>query len=274
MAKDKQQELPAWFRETRQKGVSTTGNALFTVLRLLDLPLQYYILQSGIGTNLVRRLGGAVISTPVTSSTSVLGLSPYHSLIFGMAVGSAAKQIYWCLVIADNKFEPTFSTFVAVYNTLLNTFNTLLSIWALSSNAPQVNSWTELFTSSPLRSTVPIGIALYAVGIYTEWWCEVQRKRFRQNPANRGKLYTGGLFSLARNMNYGGYTLWRVGYGIVCAGLPWGLVKFAWVFGDFAARAVPYLETHLENKVRASVTCFDELQYADMLNSMDNNGQR
>jgi hypothetical protein len=43
-----QQDLPAWFAETRKKGVSVAGNALFTILRLADLPLQYYLLSSGL----------------------------------------------------------------------------------------------------------------------------------------------------------------------------------------------------------------------------------
>lgn len=242
-----QQDLPEWFKETRQKGVSVTGNALFTILRLADLPLQYYILHSGLGLRLVRQLGGTTISRPVTSPATAIGLSPYHSLVFGLAVGSAAKQIYWCLGVADNKFEPSFSTLVAAYNTVLNVLNTLLTLWAVTSNRPAAaDTWSEVFTS---RSSIEFGAALYGIGLWTEWWCEVQRKRFKQDPANEGKLYTGGLFGLARNINYGGYTLWRAGYSIVCAGLPWGVAVAAFLAGDFAARAIPYLETYLADKV-------------------------
>jgi len=241
------EDLPEWYKETRQKGVSTKGNALFTLLRLGDLPLQYYILRSGVGLAAVRKLGGTSISNPVTTPATALGLSPYHSLVFGLAVGSAAKQIYWCLAVADSKFEPSFASLVSVYNTLLNTFNTLLTLWAVTSNRPAAtDSWAGLFSSRP---SIALGVVLYGIGIWTEWWCEVQRKQFKQNPANKGKLYSGGLFGLARNINYGGYTLWRTGYSIVCAGLPWGVVVAAWLAGDFANRAIPYLETYMEDKV-------------------------
>ncbi|KAI4804941.1 hypothetical protein E4T44_11360, partial [Aureobasidium sp. EXF-8845] len=145
-----QQDLPAWFEETRKKGVSVVGNALFTFLRLADLPLQYYILSSGLGLRLVQKLGGTTISKAVTSPTTATGLSPYHSLVFGLAIGSAAKQIYWCLGVADNKFDPGFSTMIAAYNTVLNTLNTLLTLWAVTSNHPAIaGTWTELLTSRP-----------------------------------------------------------------------------------------------------------------------------
>jgi len=253
MTDDKKTELPKWYKDTRKKEISASGNLIFTLLRLLDLPLQYHLLSSGLGSNIVRRLGGAPISQALTTPATAIGLPPYQSLVWSLAVGAAAKQIYWCLFVCDNAFEPTFSTTVAAYNTVLNTLNTLLSLWSISSNYPaRAATWTELFTSAPNKSTVPLGVGLYVLGLFVEWYCEVQRKRFKQDPANKGKLYTGGLFGLARNINYGGYTIWRVGYSIICAGLPWGVGVGMFLFGDFAARAVPYLETHLKEKVSAA----------------------
>lgn len=250
MADSKKVDLPKWYKETRQKEISVSGNTVFTLLRLLDLPLQYHLLSSGLGLNIIRKLG----STPITTTTpaapaTALGLSPYHSLIWTFAVGAAAKQIYWCLFICDNAFQPGFSASVAAYNTLLNTVNTLLALWAMSSNYSSATTWSELLTSTSNRFTIPIGMGLYVVGVFVEWYCEVQRKNFKQDPANKGKLYSDGLFGFARNINYGGYTIWRVGYSIVCAGLPWGVAVGVFLFGDFANRAVPYLETHLSEKV-------------------------
>lgn len=254
MAKDNtQQDLPAWFAETRKKGVSVAGNGLFTILRLADLPLQYYLLSSGVGLNLVEKLGGRTVPNAITSPATATGLSPYQSLVFGLAIGSAAKQIYWCLVVADNKFDPGFSTMIAAYNTVLNTVNTLLTFWAVTSNRPAIgNSWSTMFKTQP---SLAIGAGLYGIGLFTEWWCEVQRKRFKQNPANKGKLCTEGLFGMARNINYGGYTLWRTGYSIICAGLPTGLCMFAFLAGDFSQRAIPLLETYLAKKVRFGTSC-------------------
>lgn len=250
MAEPPKSDLPKWFKDTRKKNISTPGNTIFTILRLLDLPLQYYLLRSIAGTSIIRSMGGTPTVTTSLATTTAIGLSPYHTIVWTMAAGAAAKQIYWCLFICDNAFEPGFATGIAVYNSLLNTLNTLLATWALTANASSTFTWSDLLVSPPLKtSSVPIGVALYGIGILTEWWCEVQRKRFKGHPDNKGKLFMGGLFGLARNVNYGGYLLWRMGYGIVCAGLPWGVGLGMFLFGDFAGRAVPYLETYLADKV-------------------------
>lgn len=239
-------EPAEWFWKSREKGPKPWGTEVFTALRLLDLPLQYYVLRSGLGIDLIRKLGGTPVSQPLAASTTVLGLSPYQTLIFSMAVGSAAKQIYWKVFIGDTVMPISFSTIVAVYNTILNSFNTVLSLWAVTSNQPAGGDVMSLFTSSP---TLPFGIALYAVGIFTEWWCEIQRKAFKADPANKDKPYTGGLFGLATNINYGGYTLWRTGYSLVCAGLPWGCLQAAWLAGDFCGRAIPSMEAYCKKRV-------------------------
>lgn len=46
------------------------------------------------------------------------------------------------------------------------------------------------------------GLALYVAGSVLNTWSESQRQRFKSAAANRGRLYTRGLFGLARNINY------------------------------------------------------------------------
>lgn len=258
----------AMFLATRKKGPSRIGTILFTILRLLDLPLQYYLLHSGLSHRIISSLGGTPVSLPTGPGS--LALSPYQSLILLLALGSTAKQLYWLLFINTEVFSAPFATLIAVYNTLLNTLNTLLSLWLLTSNSPSPGH-------SALHSSLPLGVALYATGLWAEWWCEVQRKAFKADPKNQGKLYTGGFFSLARNINYGGYTLWRVGYGIVCAGLPWGMVMGAWLAGDFINRAIPNLEGYVEGRVSIVVQCicgrWANVRYS-MEESSGGNGRR
>ena len=83
---------------------------------------------------------------------------------------------------------------------------------------------------------------------------EIQRKRFKDKPENKGKLYGGGLFGLATNINYGGYTLWRTGYAVAAAGLPWGALTGALAFYDFSTRAIPVLDQYCTDRVRHSHT--------------------
>lgn len=233
-----------WAGASRQKAPTGPGHVAFTLLRLLDLPLQYWFLRSGLGNAFVQRIGGTAVSSP--STTTALGLSPYHSLVFGLAVGSAAKQVYWSLVVSDTEFPVPFAGSIAVYNTVLNSLNTLLSIWAVSSQQPSGHNPGLSLANAPLET----GAAFYCVGLFVEWYCEVQRKAFKAKPENKGRAYSGGLFGLARNINYGGYTLWRTGYSLICGGWASGVLVAAWVAGDFIARAIPSMDTYCEKRVR------------------------
>ena len=109
-------------------------------------------------------------------------------------------------------------------------------------------------SSSP---TFLLGVGMYAVGMLTEVISEFQRKAFKADPANKGKPYGGGLFSLATNINYGGYTVWRAGYAITAAGLPWGAVVGGWFFYDFATRGVPVLDQYCTERVSLSASTSD-----------------
>jgi len=240
----------------RRKGFSLAGAATFTLLRLADIPLQYYLV-SGAGTSLIRYLGGTAVTQPLLtpSNTSPLGLSPYNTLIVALATASAAKHIFWVLCTCDYVFPAPIAVVVATYNCVLNSANTLLALWALTSNSPTntlsltallSQSWSTLL--NPTKSTLPYGVALFTVGLATEWIAEIQRKAFKDRPENKDKPFSEGLFGLATNINYGGYTLWRTGYAIVCAGLPWAVAVATWVGGDFVFRAVPGMEAYCEQR--------------------------
>ena len=59
--------------------------------------------------------------------------------------------------------------------------------------------------------------SLYAGGSYLNSGSELERKRWKKRPQNKGKCYTVGLFSLARNINYFGdvvlFSGWAYGSG-------------------------------------------------------------
>lgn len=248
-----------WFWDSRKKGPSTSGTVTFTTLRALDLPFQWWLLKSGTGISILRRLGASPIQQPLLQNTgNILGLSPYHSLIFGLAAGSSTKQIYWKLFVGDTVMPSSFAGIVSVYNTTLNSFNTLLALWAVTSQQPSdQSSLTAFVTSAP--PALQAGIALYAVGLFTEWYCEIQRKNFKSDPKNRDKPYSEGLFGLARNINYGGYTLWRSGYSLICGGWVWAGIMGSWLAGDFATRAIPSMDAYCQERV-SGVWCRQHLR--------------
>lgn len=89
---------------------------------------------------------------------------------------------------------------------------------------------------------------MYALGLWLEWYSEIQRHRFKTDPNNKGKPFSDGLFGYARNINYGGYTLWRTGYSLVCGGWIWGAVMATWFAGDFISRAIPSMDVYCEQR--------------------------
>lgn len=222
------------------------GSAIFIGLRTADLFLQYEILARGLGSSLLHRVGLETLpaGVPVHSGTFIdqLGLSPYRLVLFSMAVGSTVKQIYWLLVTSDgDEFPPSAALIVSFINTAFNSFNSLAFTTALFSA-----STSSQFPQVPLV----LGSAMYAIGLLTEAVAETQRVRFKRNPANKGKPFTGGLWSLARHINYGAYTVWRSGYALAAAGWTWAALVAGYCGFDFNNRAILVVDSYCSRKVR------------------------
>lgn len=203
------------------------GTTIFVGLRALDPLLQRLILQSNPLSNLHSQVslrtgapsGGSLIRT------AGLDLTPFQTVVWAMSVGSTLKQIYWILVTAKEPMYPSGAIIISLFNTINNGLNTLL--FTLASSNP---------TWSPL--SLYIGASLYTVGILVEPIAETQRMVFKNKKENEGKPYAGGLFGLARNINYGAYTVWRSGMALAAAGPLWGGLAGYFFFYDFAKRAV------------------------------------
>lgn len=198
---------------------------------------------------LIEKLGGTAIHYPIgLNIMDIARLQPYQSLVTLLALGSSVKQIVHMLFVSEQEMDAASGVAIPFFNTFFNSINTILSIWALSSPASSISQSASLseLVSTPL---VAVGMAAYTIGLLTEAVSEFQRKAFKQNPANRGKIYSGGLFSLATNINYGAYTVWRAGYAMVCGGFLWGATTGAFFFYDFASRGVPVLDQYLSKTV-------------------------
>ena len=70
-----------------------------------------------------------------------------------LAAGSSVKQIIHMVGIGETAVSPQAATIIALSNTIANTLHTLLSIWSVTSAAPQMAtqsaSLTDVITSSP-----------------------------------------------------------------------------------------------------------------------------
>lgn len=217
-------------RDLIRRGVkqpSPLGTASFVGLRALDPLLQYQILAHGLGTGFLSRLGLSTVhlSTAVITRTGIklidqLGLPLERLILLGMAVGSAAKQIFWLTYLSQEEFPVKSAVVVSLYNTFCNSFNSLLLLTAATSAALSTRPFTVPIPGSRSRLSLPVvvGTIMYVVGMILETGSEMQRKTFKSKPENKGKLCREGMWSWARHINYGGYTLWRGGFALAAGG--------------------------------------------------------
>lgn len=223
------------------------GKATFFILRGIEPVLQYSILAHGLGTSVLHRVGLRTLPPGLPTHTGIslidgLGLSPYRLVLLGMAVGAAVKQNIWVTALSGEPMPVTGAIAVGVFNAVFNSLNTYAFLTTATSAS------TEADFPQP---ALLIGGSLYVVGIMTELIAEVQRKRFKANPDNKGKAYTGGLWSFARHINYGGYTIWRAGYAMVGGGYTLGALVGAFFAWDFTQRAIPILSEYCEKRYGA-----------------------
>lgn len=78
----------------------------------------------------------------------------------------------------------------------------------------------------PLGPLDALGILLFATGFLFEAVGDWQLRRFKADPANRGKVMDRGLWSTTRHPNYFGDALLWWGFGLLgaAAGAPWTLL--------------------------------------------------
>ena len=101
--------------------------------------------------------------------------------------------------------------------------------------------------SSPLSLLDVFGILLFIIGSYINTYSEIQRKRFKDDPNNKGKLYTQGLFQFARHINYFGDVCWVTGWAIITHNLWAGIIPIMLTLG-FIFFFIPELSSYLEKK--------------------------
>ena len=225
------------------------GRTVFLILRGIDPIIQYFILSRHAGISWIPKyLGGALLPTSIglrPTTAAFFDLPPHQTLLLGMSVGSMLKQNFWLTALSRDEMHPKSAFIIAVFNTLRNGVTTALASWTLTSVNPSASTWSELFRNP----SVTAGTALYAIGILLETVSEIQRSRFKADERNKGKPYSGGLFGLARHINYTGYTCWAAGFGLAAAGPALGAVLAAWSLYDFSQRAIPVLDEYCSKRV-------------------------
>lgn len=236
---------------SRVKRFNVLGTATFIGLRSADVAFQYTLLNDGWASKLVQTLGGR--SVKLAQLNSAACLQPYYTIIAMMALGSSLKQIITMLVVSEQDTPVSSAIVISLFNTVFNSLNSLFSVWNVTSRSPPT---AGSIVESP---SVIVGLGFYLVGISVELLSELQRTAFKKDPANKGKPYAGGLFSLATHINYGAYTIWRASYAYTSGGGLWGILVGLFFFYDFAHRGVPVLDEYLSQRVSTLVICFNAI---------------
>ncbi len=102
-------------------------------------------------------------------------------------------------------------------------------------------------TSSPLSAVDLVSVGLFGLGSVFNTGAEFQRKRFKDNPENDGKLYTQGLFSVVRHPNYLGDVLWALGWALMTRNV-WALLIPVVAAVGFAFFFIPQLSAYLSQR--------------------------
>jgi protein-S-isoprenylcysteine O-methyltransferase Ste14 len=100
------------------------------------------------------------------------------------------------------------------------------------------------FTPGPLGVIALIGIAMYVIGSLLNSVSEYLRKIWKDDPANAGKVYTGGLFRYSVHINYFGDVVLFTGFALV-TGSAWALIIPALMVCLFVFYQIPALDKHL-----------------------------
>ncbi|MBS1574813.1 MAG: DUF1295 domain-containing protein [Bacteroidetes bacterium] len=102
-------------------------------------------------------------------------------------------------------------------------------------------------TSKPIDVIDILGIFLFVAGSALNTGGEILRYRWKKNPDNKGKIYTGGFLKYSRHINYFGDILWVTAFAIITRN--WYAVTIpVFLFCMFAFYNAPKLDKYLRQK--------------------------
>ncbi|MHA2008248.1 MAG: DUF1295 domain-containing protein [Promethearchaeota archaeon] len=108
-------------------------------------------------------------------------------------------------------------------------------------------SITGSLQSAPISYFDLLPIGLFIFGSYLNSYSEYQRKKFKDIPANTGKIYTQGLFRFARHINYFGDFVWISAFALMTINI-WSSVMPLLCIISFIFFNIPALDKYLDKK--------------------------
>lgn len=201
---------------------SRTTRVVCTLVHLLFLGVAGWIYFGG-GSELLSRL--------LSSDRTGPAYSPRHAVLFGFGVVLFLRMSFALFFLLKRKFGwdelggVVFALFVYQVGFALSAFAQATELGILDAPA----------------------VLLFMFGSYLNTGSEWQRKCFKENPENKGRLYAEGLFSWARHINYFGDTLWVLGWSMLTGNL-WALLVPIALTAAFLIGFIPSLSKHLATR--------------------------
>lgn len=158
--------------------------------------------------------------TYITITLLVLALTPSldaRSLLLGAFVVVWAARLgsflFWRVSKAgsDDRFDaikPSLPRFLTVW--------TVQGLWVTLTAAA---AWVAITSGhrAPIGWLTVLGVVLWVAGFAVEVVADLQKTRFKADPANEGRFISTGLWSISRHPNYAGEILLWLGVAIVAA---------------------------------------------------------
>lgn len=241
----KKKEIDPFLRG--QRGSSLPGKLIMLVGRSLDVALQAYLLSSAVLQPVFSAIGlpHLALSFPgiaISKSATILRLPIPRLLLISAGALQGLKQIYWAWFLSLDIVRPNSGLEVSAINAFMETVFATLYLCTTTSSS----SMDEKVT--PVHA---LGFAVFATGLFLEWVSEIQRRRFKDNPSNKGRLFTGGLFGYARHINYAGFLMGRAGHAMIASGWILGTIVGLLFWLDLGGRGVRVMDNYCTGRVRA-----------------------
>ena len=202
-------------------GKSTGPKLLLTLLHGASLAIVYWLLFRG----------GLVALSLSTGRAFLPGAFSSRVLLFACAVVYFLRVLFGCWFLIRRTMRWGEAVGVGFFVFLVHIFFALLG--GTNPHAP--------------GAVASIGALLYGLGSYLNTGSEYMRREWKENPANHGHLYTGGLFRYSRHINYFGDETLFIGYALI-TDTGWALVVPAFMLVGFMFSNIPALDHYLARK--------------------------
>lgn len=179
----------------------------------------------------------------VLTGANVLGAATAAFLVFG-PLSVAIPDRAWLVVVFSWVYvlRVLVTTYVTVQRTVTYAEAAMVGAWMFVIHLTM--GFVAARVSSGLDGWTVLGIVLYVFGSWMNTFSELQRRAWKQRPANVGHLYTRGLFRWCRHPNYLGDTLLFTGFAAVTGSWVALLIPAVMTAG-FVFAAIPALDRRL-----------------------------